>query len=101
MGKVVINTCFGGFGLSDSAMDMMVQRGYKVERATYGSYFETDIDRHNEDLIDVIETLGDEANGRFADLTIVEFEGNVYQIDEYDGYESLLTPEGQRWIVIE
>lgn len=100
MGRVVINKCYGGFGLSALAIDMMEQRGYKVTRYDFGSYLDSDIDRHNEDLIEVVEILGDDANGMCAELTIVEFEGNVYQIDEYDGYESVITPEGQRWIVI-
>lgn len=100
MGRVVINTCYGGFGLSDFAIDMMEQRGYKVNRYDFGSYLDTDIDRHNEDLLEVVEILGEDANGSCAELTIVEFDGNVYQIDEYDGYESIVTPEGQRWIVI-
>ena len=100
MGRVVINTCYGGFGLSAFAIDMMEQRGYKVNRYDFGSYLDSDIDRHNEDLIEVVEILGEDANGMCAELTIVEFEGNVYQIDEYDGYESVVTPEGQSWIVI-
>lgn len=101
MGKVVINTCYGGFGLSAFAINMMEERGYKVNRYDFGSYLDSDIARHNEDLIEVVEILGEDANGMCAELTIVEFDGNVYRIDEYDGYESLVTPEDQKWIVIE
>lgn len=101
MGRAVINTCYGGFGLSAFAIDMMEERGYKVNRYDFGSYLDNHIDRHNEDLLEVLEILGDDANGMCAELTIVEFDGNVYQIDEYDGYESIVTPEGQRWIVID
>lgn len=101
MGKVVINTCYGGFGLSSFAINMMEERGYKVNRYDFGSYLDSDIARHNEDLIEVVEILGEDANGMCAELTIVEFDGNVYRIDEYDGYESLVTPENQKWIVIE
>lgn len=101
MGKVVINTCYGGFGLSAFAINMMEERGYKVNRYDFGSYLDSDIARHNEDLIEVVEILGEDANGMCAELTIVEFDGNVYRIDEYDGYESLVTPENQKWIVIE
>ena len=101
MGKVVINTCYGGFGLSAFAINMMEERGYKVTRYNFGSYLDSDIARHNEDLIEVVEILGEDANGMCAELTIVEFDGNVYRIDEYDGYESVVTPEDQKWIVIE
>ena len=80
---------------------MMEERGYKVNRYDFGSYLDSDIARHNEDLIEVVEILGEDANGMCAELTIVEFDGNVYRIDEYDGYESLVTPENQKWIVIE
>lgn len=101
MGKVVINTCYGGFGLSDFAVKMMEERGYKVNHYAFGSYLNSDIARHNEDLLEVVEILGEDANGMCAELTIVEFDGNVYRIDEYDGLESVVTPEDQKWIVIE
>lgn len=101
MGKVVINTCYGGFGLSAFAVDKMEERGYKVDRYEFGSFLDDNIPRHNPDLIAVVEELGEDANGFCAELTIVEFDGNVYRIDEYDGYESVITPEDQKWIVIE
>lgn len=31
MGKVVINTCFGGFDLSNEALDRMYELGYDME----------------------------------------------------------------------
>ncbi len=41
-------------------------------------------------LIKVCEQLGEKANGRFADLKIVEIpDGIEYEIDEYDGLESI------------
>lgn len=101
MGRVVINTCYGGFGLSSFALDMLEQRGYKVNHYSFSSHLDTDIDRHNEDLLEIVEILGEDANGLCAKLTIVEFEGNTYRIDEYDGYESLVTPEEQSWIIID
>ena len=50
------------------------------------------IDRADEDLVSVVETLGDDANTSFSRLKIVEIPDecadNVY-IDEYDGIESV------------
>jgi hypothetical protein len=49
-----------------------------------------DIERDDPELIEVIEELGKEANGRFADLKIVEIPGGIdWEISEYDGMESI------------
>ena len=50
-------------------------------------------DRHDPDLIRVVETLGKGANGISADIEIVEVPKvfkNTYRITEYDGMESVL-----------
>jgi hypothetical protein len=47
-------------------------------------------DRADANLIQVIEELGVKAAGGFADLKIVEIpDGTNYEIDEYDGMESI------------
>jgi hypothetical protein len=47
-----------------------------------------DVARDDPVLIQVVEELGEKANGRFADLKIVEIPDDVeWQIDEYDGLE--------------
>ena len=46
--------------------------------------------RTNADLVWVVEELGRAANGRFAKLKIVEVpDGIEWEIDEYDGVESV------------
>lgn len=46
--------------------------------------------RSHPDLVAVIEKLGEEANGRFANLQIVEIPDDVeFVIGEYDGFESV------------
>ena len=43
-------------------------------------------------LIDIVETLGNEASGRYAKLVVVEIPDELkdnYVIDEYDGIETL------------
>lgn len=55
----------------------------------YNLYLDTS---HREDpiLIEVIEELGEKANGRFGELKIVEIPDELdYVIDEYDGIETL------------
>lgn len=47
--------------------------------------------RHDPDLIKVIETLGVRANGDYARLEIVEIDDDdMYIVDDYDGYETLM-----------
>lgn len=49
-----------------------------------------DIERNDPLLVQVIEELGKEANGSCAELTIIEIPDDVeYEIDEYDGNESI------------
>lgn len=46
------------------------------------------INRNDPYLIQVVEELGEEANGRYAKLKIVEYDID-YEIDDYDGKETL------------
>ena len=64
--KVVINSCYGGFGLSDKALDMYKQLSNKSEVCAY------ELDRTDPILIQVVETLGAEADGFYAKLRIIE-----------------------------
>ena len=55
------------------------------------------ITRHDPILVQVVEELGDKANGMCAKLAIEEVSG-PYRIDEYDGNESVETPGSYDWI---
>lgn len=55
------------------------------------------VDRHDPVLVQVVEELGDKANGEYAKLRIEEVSG-PYRITEYDGYETVETPSGCDWI---
>ena len=82
--KVVINSCYGGFSLSDKALDMYKQLSNKYE------IYDFELDRTDPVLIQIVETLGAEANGRFAKLRIIEIPDDVeWEITEYDGNESV------------
>jgi hypothetical protein len=64
----------------------------KISNEDYEKYTLYLRDEHREDpiLIEVVEELGDKASGRFGDLKIVEIPDDLdYEIDEYDGIETL------------
>jgi len=105
--KIVINKCYGGFSLSDKAIDRlkelakkhndkelikmieenkMSKRDSKIYERKYWGLF--GIDRTHPLLIKVVEELKEEANGRFAELKVVEIPDDVeWEIEEYDGIE--------------
>jgi hypothetical protein len=59
-----------------------------------------DIERTDPVLVQVVEELGDAANGAFARLRIEELSpGTLYRIDEYDGNESVMTQDNYDWKV--
>ena len=97
MNKVVINNCYGGFGLSEKA----IKRYQEISGKNYPD-MSWDVSRHDPALVKVVEELGEEANGRNACLTVEEIPGNRYYITEYDGIEEIHCPEAEfSWIVIE
>jgi len=102
MTKIVINRCFGGFGLSKEAIEKyakLKRLSFAVEyskgnaflplyRLEGKAFFPQDISRNDEDLVKVVEELGKNANGAYADLKIVEIPDSVeWKIEEYDGIE--------------
>lgn len=133
--KVVINTCYGGFGLSNKAYEKLIEWGVPVQKYTKEErdpkthliipqpangekvifdreltpkgtddlndlYYKYTHDRYWEIwlssershplLIRVVEELGAEANGSYAELKVVEIPDNVeYEIAEYDGQEHI------------
>lgn len=93
--KVVYNNCYGGFGLSEKAKEMLSQlKGMKIE-------YDTEIPRHDRDLVAVVEKLGAEASGRYASLKIVNISSDRYRISEYDGAERVITPETEDYVIID
>lgn len=107
--KVVINKCYGGFGLSHEAMMLYAEkkgitvypkkdRGlllyFTTPEQNYENWlYDRDIDREDPVLVEVVEQLGEGANGRCASLEIVVVpEGTAYEISEYDGYERVEAP---------
>ena len=85
--KVVINRCYGGFGLSDGFIKAYPQ----FEEYGYCWYNDRD-KRSDNDFISALESFGlEEAKGYSASLKIIELPNNItdWEIDEYDGSESI------------
>lgn len=123
--KIVLNSCYGGFGLSDEAIKMYLNLsisdsqskwfGWTIVESTsiWGaiywelysgltkkSFYDGDINRTDPTLIKVVETLGEKANGDCAELCIEDIpSGTLYKIDEYDGIESIIYKESDEWLV--
>lgn len=125
MPKVVINTCFGGFGLSPKGVEAYLARKGKQcywfkdardeggrrsfdkkvpcenpasefiaysytspEPSRESHFYDRNVPRDDPDLVAVVESLGKEANGQCASLSVVEVPDGVdWEIDEYDGNE--------------
>lgn len=117
MTKIVYNACFGGFSLSDEAMKRYGElKGMNLvwvpnERwPTSGLWYRDgiknddnyvsvyDFDRDDPVLVQVVEELGDRANGEHAKLRIANIsKGTKYRIDEYDGNETVMTVDDYDW----
>lgn len=83
--KIVINRCFGGFGLSEKALEE-----YKTRKGIDEKIWSWGINRDDPDLIDIVENMGKAANSGFAKLKIVEIPDDVeWEISEYDGLEHI------------
>lgn len=122
MTKVVYNSCYGGFGLSDEAIARYLEiKGIASfpEAGHWGSTFWLspptgdkktdnqreafwywDLKRDDPVLIQVIEELGNKANGMCADLVVEDLPaGTRYRIEEYDGLEHIEYAEDVDWNV--
>lgn len=92
--KVVVNRCYGGFGLSKAAQELYAEKKgitlgkYQKSYDAYDGVNTWDIARDDPVLVEVVETLGGAANGGYADLEVVEIPDDVeWTIQEYDGNE--------------
>lgn len=144
MTKIVYNACYGGFSLSDEAIERYAAiKGLTLypeplgigafktywtissedragrylqgderhaasleERASSNKFcsdnqlYDRDIPRNDPALVQVVEELGDRANGAHARLRITDVAaGGRYRIEEYDGYETVVEPDDQEWAI--
>ena len=128
--KIVYNSCYGGYSLSDKAIYWLSEHGsertknfiaqkrieakekedfssasqeriYNVTKFYVMDAVRSFLKRHDPDLVAVVEDLGEEVNGTFSELDIEEIDGDKYFIEEYDGRETVVTPDDISWEVIE
>lgn len=104
--KVVINSCYGGYGLSKEAVQLYLKythmkyteedRSDRWSTDQFGkqivvngnAWDDDDIPRDDPILIKVIEELGNAANGNFSKLKIIQIPADVeWTLEEYDGKE--------------
>ena len=132
--KIAINKCYGGFSLSDKAIEMIMKRKglncyrYKQTKFRYSDgvdeytriddnelesssimnystidlgktignipdenfWYYRNLERTDEDLVSVIEELGNEASGQYGSVKVIEIPDDVdWEIDDYDGIETI------------
>lgn len=105
MKEVVLNNCYGGFGVSkEGVLEILKRKGLTVVKESgdglyrflasdgneYGRY---SFDREDADLIAAIKECGSKfMSSSCASLNVEEYddENFTYWIDEYDGVETLM-----------
>lgn len=82
MQKIVINRCFGGFGLSKKLLERAEALGKTLDTHS--------VARDDPTLVALVEEMGDESGDTYAALAVVEIpDGVAWDIDDYDGMESI------------
>lgn len=90
--KIVVNACYGGFGLSDKALELYYEKKGKnsVSESEKEILCDLLIDRDDPILVQVVEELGEEANGEYASLQVIEIPDDAkWEIMDYDGMEHI------------
>jgi hypothetical protein len=89
--SIIVNTCYGGFGLSEQAKNMYLELTKEVERSEH-FFVDQDVSRDDPALVRVVTELGIKASsGLHAKLGIVHIPDDVpsdgWIIQEFDGFE--------------
>jgi hypothetical protein len=105
--KIVINKCFGGFGLSKKAVEYMAEKGSEQARVEleyiipsednsndiylgYSEKFDHEYDRTDPILVEAVEVLKEEANTAYSNLKVIEIpEGVEWELSDHDGLETV------------
>lgn len=77
--KIVVNSCYGGYGLSAWAKEQL------------GIDYSDDISRNQPDLVSLVENFPEKVDDVFSKLSVVEIPDNStdWEISEYDGLETV------------
>lgn len=80
--KVVINVCYGGFGLSDKGVEILAKQKGKD---TINEY---ELARDDPLLVELVEKYDQESWGPHSELKVIEIPNHInWHIAEYDGKE--------------
>ena len=84
--KLVINSDFGGFGISrDAWVYWCIRKGWDPDDENLHDGM---IERDCPILVDIVEAMGAAANGPYSRLKIVEIPADVFwELADYDGRE--------------
>ena len=96
--RVVINVCYGGFGVSRAGLVLLkvmenkhalkedlLDKGHFLD----GSYLD-DIPRDDKDLVKLVQESSEVASGDHASLAVVEIpDGVSWHVEDYDGQEHI------------
>lgn len=94
--KFVLNKCYGGFGLSETALRELGIPYIRDDGYVYITDPDIDLDslrfRSSPELVRLVELDSEEMSGDLADLKVIEIPDNAtdYDLDEYDGVETLI-----------
>jgi len=118
--KIVIYPHYGGFEISRRCAELMAASGHAAAKELLKDYpvpkavewwEEAEPDpwcgfiecsRHDPVLIKAVEALEQKAStDPDRMLAIIEIEGSVYRVCEYDGSEWLETPETIAWVTVD
>ena len=91
---IVVNRCFGGFGLSEKAK----ARYAELKGVPACDVYSHAIERDDPCLIQAVREIGVEnARDEYARLEVVEIPADVaWEIDEYDGQE-MIREKSRTW----
>jgi len=109
--KIVVNDSWGSFKLSRIAIAYLKKQPEVIDLIKQGKlsntgdisrdinfYFRDTKNRTNPALIRCVEILGREASDtEVSNLNIKKFKGDKFKIAEYDGWESVQTPNDIKW----
>ena len=93
--KIVINTCYGGFSVSEKVFNELGLEwdGYGYLRNSYFGIESDNWDAYRSDprLIAAVEKIGvEESSNRYSSLKVVEIpDGIEWDLDDYDGIETI------------
>lgn len=84
--KIIINSCYGGFGINDKTIKNLFESGIVVDELEGDAPIRT-----NPKLIELIEN-GEDANTEHSRLKIIDIPDNAtdYEIIEYIGLEYII-----------